>query len=128
MNAWMVRIALLAAPALFAASAFAQEPAAPPPVSPSAEAPADSGVVHSLSQDQIDRILSDAAAKRGSIEDEPALPHRQVHGEMGFMVGTGGMAAGYGTIEVPLGNEGFAAVSFETGTYGNPRGHRHWRR
>ena len=40
---------------------------------------------------------------------------RRVHGEMGVEIGTGGERAMYGTAIVPIGQNGTAAVSFETG-------------
>ena len=40
---------------------------------------------------------------------------RRAHGEMGVEIGTGGERAIYGTAIVPIGENGAAAVSFETG-------------
>jgi hypothetical protein len=48
-------------------------------------------------------------------------PGRQIHGEIGAMVGSHGTRGIYGTAAVPLGDNAGAVVSFENSRYG-------WRR
>ena len=49
-------------------------------------------------------------------DDAPARDNR-VHGEVGTFIGSGGAAGFFGTIGTPLGNDGFAQFSFDTGRY-----------
>ena len=70
-----------------------------------------------LSQAEIDQVLADAARKREArpqqvIEDPQG---RQVHGEVGFEVGSGGYRSVYGTTALELPDGGFAVLSFQTG-------------
>lgn len=44
-------------------------------------------------------------------------PGRQIHGEIGAMVGTHGARSVYGTAAIPLGNNVGAVVSFEDSHY-----------
>ena len=46
---------------------------------------------------------------------------RQVHGEIGAMIGTGGARGIFGTAAVPLGDTGMAVFSFENSRYGRLR-------
>lgn len=48
-------------------------------------------------------------------------PGRQIHGEIGAMVGTHGTRGIYGTAAVPLGDSASATVSFENSRYGYGR-------
>ena len=80
--------------------------------------------VHRLSEGEVDRILDTAAKKRetvqpmdGEIDGERPLP--QVHGEVGFEIGTGGYRSAFGTAVVPLGEEGLAIISFDTIDFGS---------
>jgi len=50
-------------------------------------------------------------------------PGRQIHGEIGAMVGTHGTRGIYGTAAVPLGDNAGAVVSFEDSRYGYGRRH-----
>jgi len=45
-------------------------------------------------------------------------PKRQLHGEVGFGVGSRGERFAYGTVVAPLGDNGYAAFSFADGSYG----------
>ena len=87
-----------------------------------AEPDAQLAPVHSLSQAEVDRILDAAAAKREAvvpqgreIEGEPPRP--QIHGEVGFGIGTGGYRSAFGSAVVPL-DDGFAAFSFGRTDFG----------
>lgn len=48
-------------------------------------------------------------------------PGRQIHGEIGAMVGTHGTRGIYGTAAIPLGDNAGATVSFEDSRYGYGR-------
>jgi hypothetical protein len=80
---------------------------------------------HRLSAAEVQQIL-DTAATRPAVpaladiadgSDTPAA--RQVHGEMGFAIGTGGYREAFGTAVVPLGSDGVAILSFDTADFGN---------
>ena len=81
-----------------------------------AEAPAARSEIR-LSQAEIDQVLADAARKREArpqeVDAEPQ--RRQVHGEVGFEVGSGGYRSVYGTTALELPDGGFAILSFQTG-------------
>ena len=73
-----------------------------------------------LTPEQIEAILSEAAAKRETAApaldevEEPEAPRApQVHGEVGFAIGTGGYREVYGTAIYPLGGDSVAAISFD---------------
>lgn len=81
---------------------------------------------HRLSEDEVKRILDAAAAKRNTpqpIEEEidADRPRPQIHGEVGFGIGTGGYRSAFGTAFVPLGNEGLAIISFDSTDFGSNR-------
>jgi hypothetical protein len=46
---------------------------------------------------------------------------RQIHGEVGAMIGTGGARGAYGLAAIPLGERAGAVVSFESSRFGNDR-------
>jgi len=46
---------------------------------------------------------------------------RQVHGEIGAMIGTGGTRGIFGTAAIPLGDRGGAIISFEKSRFGGWR-------
>jgi hypothetical protein len=48
-------------------------------------------------------------------------PGKQVHGEMGVMVGTHGARSIYGAAAIPLGDNAGATVSFESSRWRGPR-------
>lgn len=75
------------------------------------------GTTHSLSAEEKERILAEAAERRAAAEQGGEAPKRRIHGEVGFMIGTGGTRAVHGSAMVPLGDEGVAAMSFQTGRY-----------
>lgn len=83
-----------------------------------------------LTPAQVEAVLADAAAKRAGShrqipvdaapgEDSPA-PAPQVHGEVGFAVGTGGYREAYGTAVYPL-QDGVVAISFDFADWGRRR-------
>lgn len=88
-------------------------------------APAPSAEIR-LSEAEKEKILDAAAAGRGvpspyqadeaDLDDQPA---RQVHGEVGFTVGTGGYRSAYGTAVVPLDGDGVAIISLGTTDFGS---------
>lgn len=79
-----------------------------------------SGRVHRLSSQEAEAI-QDAAADRNinapSLDDR-RVPDGRIHGEIGFGIGTGGYNSIFGTALVPLGDDGFAALSFERSDFG----------
>jgi hypothetical protein len=96
----------LALAGLMASSGLAQT------VTPDAQ-PLPSGTIGLPPEQREAAIEAGAAAAR----DLPlnGASDRRVHGEMGVEIGTGGERAIYGTTVVPIGQNGTAAVSFETG-------------
>jgi hypothetical protein len=46
---------------------------------------------------------------------------RQIHGSVGMMIGTAGSRGVYGTAQIPLGENGEAAIAFENTRFGRPR-------
>lgn len=85
--------------------------AAPEPTQPPSEI--------RLSQEEIDKVLEEAARKREHPQQTADDPKRQIHGEVGFSVGTGGYRSVYGTAIVPLDNDGFAIFSLDTTDFGS---------
>ena len=78
--------------------------------------------VYSLTPEQKSSLLADREV-RGN---DPTLPllsgvDRQVHGEIGALIGSNGTRAMFGTAAVPLGENGGAVVSFESSRYGGRR-------
>ena len=79
-----------------------------------------------LSDEEKEKVLEAAAARhRGPVagavdaSEEEADPPRQVHGEVGFTIGTGGYRSAYGTAVVPLEGEGVAILSLGTTDFGS---------
>jgi hypothetical protein len=74
-----------------------------------------------LTPEEVEKVLAEAAAKREKAarpalehldeEDAPAVP--QVHGEVGFGIGTGGYREAYGAAIYGLGNDASAAISLD---------------
>ncbi|WP_219892436.1 hypothetical protein [Aquisediminimonas profunda] len=91
------------------------EPLASPPA----------GIVHRLTAKDAEAIQE--AASRRAIDrvaiDDLHVPDGQIHGEIGFGVGTGGYTSVFGAAIVPLGDNGIAAFSFERTNFGR----RHYR-
>jgi hypothetical protein len=81
------------------------------------------GTVHRLSPEDAEAVR-DAAANRNinapPLDDHP-VPDGRIHGEIGFGIGTGGYSSVFGTAYVPLGDDGFAAFSFERSNFGRRR-------
>ena len=101
---------------------------APAAAAAQASAPASTTDERRLSPEQVEAVLADAAAKRAGsrtqvpadtsvADDEPPPPAPQVHGEVGFTVGTGGYREAYGTAIYPLEN-GVVAISFDYADWG----------
>lgn len=79
-----------------------------------------------LSEAEKEKILEAAAAdSRGPVStldvadlaDDPLPP--QIHGEVGFTIGTGGYRSAYGTAIVPLKNDGVAIISLGSTDFGS---------
>lgn len=89
-------------------------------LAPAALAQDASGIV-ALSPEERAEVL-DAAARRHD-ESLPinGAPDGRPHGEAGFMIGTGGQRALFGSTVVPLGQDGYAAFSFMTAQDGRFR-------
>lgn len=85
---------------------------------------------HRLSPEQIEAVLAEAAKKREAADGQLApdalesAPKRQVHGEVGFAVGTGGYREVFGTGIYPLGDDGVAAISLDFVDWGRRRDRR----
>jgi hypothetical protein len=81
-----------------------------------------------LSDEDKEKVLEAAAAGRrepasaaaNGVVDEEGAP-RQVHGEVGFTVGTGGYRSAYGTAVVPLEGDGVAIISLGSTDFGRNR-------
>lgn len=104
-----IPLALFAAPAVASDLATSQE----------------TGTVHRLSAAEVE-ALKEAAADRvnrntvdGLEVNDRSAP--QVHGEVGFAVGTGGYTSVFGTAVVPLGSDAVAAISFERAQFNDRR-------
>lgn len=84
---------------------------------------APAGTVHRLTPEDAEAV-QDAAANRNinapSVDDRP-VPDGRIHGEIGFGIGTGGYNSIFGTAFVPLGEDSFAAFSFERSDFGRRR-------
>ena len=85
--------------------------------------PALAGTARRLSPEQREAAIEAGAARSALGIDGGNGPDRQIHGEVGVAIGTGGYRAAYGTAVVPLGDTGVAAVSVET-----DRSNYRWRR
>ncbi len=105
-----------------AAFAFASSSVAASTIDESVSAPS-AGTVHRLSPREAEAV-QDAAADRNinapSLNDR-RVPDGRIHGEIGFGIGTGGYNSVFGTAFVPLGDNGFAAFSFERSDFGRHR-------
>lgn len=65
-----------------------------------------------LSAAEIERILDAAAQKREAAAAN--APERQIEGEVGVSIGSGGYRELFGTAIVPVGSEGVAIVSIDS--------------
>ena len=83
-----------------------------------------------LSPQQIEEVLSEAAKKREAtaIQDGPQpigpSAEPQVHGEVGFAIGTGGYREVFGSAIYPVGDGGAAAISLDFIDLGKRRNRR----
>jgi hypothetical protein len=95
-------------------------------VPPSADAPAET--VIRLTPAQIAAIEDAKIAREGvkpvQADSELSKPLRQIHGEVGFGIGTRGYSEVFGTVVTSLGDNGVAAFSFSRQTYGGRRARR----
>jgi hypothetical protein len=100
--------------------------AAMPATAMAQAADGDSGQIVSLTPEQKADVLdrgteASVAAARAGIAQGGG--DRQVHGEIGAMIGTGGARGIFGTAAIPLGDNAGAVVSFESSRYGRSRGY-----
>jgi hypothetical protein len=58
------------------------------------------------------------------VDEDVAKSPREIHGEVGFGIGTRGYSEIFGTVVTPLGDEGVAAFSFSRQTDGRRRKRR----
>lgn len=70
-----------------------------------------------LSPEQREKALNAAADKALGEPAINGLPGRQIHGEVGMAIGTGGMRSVYGTVIAPLGDTGSASFSYENSRF-----------
>lgn len=70
---------------------------------------------YQLTPAERDAVLN--AASHAPADPAPVLEKRDraVHGEVGVAVGTGGYSEAFGTVVAPLGDSGFASLSYDVG-------------
>jgi hypothetical protein len=111
----MIRFALTAI-FMFGASAACATP----------DAPAET--IIRLTPGQIAAIEDAKIARESALpvldDVDGAKPQREIHGELGFGIGTRGYSEVFGTVVTPLGDDGVAAFSFARQTYGRRRARR----
>jgi len=136
-----MRLSLLALFAIIAAPALATDLVSTPPTKVYRLSPADRDAVIAAAALQPERAGSallpptsapvpaagaDLTALAPSGERDSILgnslyadirPDRRPHGEIGMFIGSGGSRGIFGTVGMPLGNNGFASFSFDTGRY-----------
>jgi hypothetical protein len=97
-------------------------------VPPAVDAPP--GTVIRLTPTQIAAIEDAKMARETAqpviidVDSEIPKPPREIHGEVGFGIGTHGYSEVFGTVVTPLGDNGVAAFSFSRQTYGRRRARR----
>lgn len=119
-----VVLALVAGTCCWSTTAFAQSTPAPTTTQPEAPTATDSDTMR-LTDEQRDAILdanteARAAAARGELTGLESLG-RDVHGEVGVMIGSNGTRGVHGTADIPLGDNAGATVSFESSRFGYRR-------
>lgn len=79
--------------------------------------------VVALSPAAKEKLLDAAATRRQSDIGEPAINglSKQIHGEVGMFVGTGGARGVFGSTVAPVGESGSIAVAFENSDFGRRR-------
>lgn len=97
-------------------------PATAHAAAPDAPATSPLSSEHRLSNAEIDQVLDTAARKRETTEELSDKPGREIHGEVGVAIGTGGYRSVYGTALVPILSDGVAILSFESTDFGKQRG------
>jgi hypothetical protein len=132
-----MRLPLIALLALTAAPALAAEPVATAPPTVYRLSPADRDAAIAAAALQPERLGSallpppttaPANALAPSAERDAILSHslyaenetridRRPHGEVGMFIGSGGSRGIFGTVGMPIGDNGFASFSFDTGRY-----------
>jgi hypothetical protein len=83
-----------------------------------------SAKVYSLTPEEKAKVLeagTEASAEMARAGLPGGSPDRQVHGEIGAAIGTGGARAAYGVAAMPLGDRAGAVVSFESSRFGTDR-------
>jgi hypothetical protein len=128
--------ALIAAPAIVAAPAWAQETdarEADAPVATASQAPPPMSTA-----EQIDAFIKSSPLpdprRDAALDGVVASGDRRPHGEVGVAVGTGGYRSVYGRTDIPVGKNGRVSLAFEDtrngysyggygrGWYGGPYG------
>jgi hypothetical protein len=71
-------------------------------------------VEHRLAPEEVQNILDEAARKREASEERAAVNAPQVHGEVGFAIGTGGYRSAFGTAIVDLPEGGVIQLNLGT--------------
>jgi hypothetical protein len=132
-----MRLPLITLLALGAAPALAAEPVATAPTMVYRLSPADRDAAIAAAALQPERPGSallpppttapanalapsaerDAILSRSLYADDAAAPDRRPHGEVGMFIGSGGSRGIFGTVGMPLGDNGVASFSFDTGRY-----------
>jgi hypothetical protein len=92
------------------------------PAMPSAAQTAPAGAGNALSLTDAEKAELLAHNTESSVDAARAglgsgTPGRQIHGEVGALVGSHGTRSFYGTAAIPLGNNAGAVVSFEDSHY-----------
>lgn len=83
--------------------------------------PSDEGKVTRLTPEERAELLDagiEASADRAQAQAMGGGYERQIHGEVGAMIGTGGARGIFGTAVIPLGETGTAIISFEKSSFG----------
>lgn len=77
----------------------------------------------SLSPEAKERVLEAAAARNAGAIGEPVIngTGRQIHGQIGMMIGTNGTRGVFGSAVAPVGETGSVAVAFENSRFGGRR-------